>query len=789
MVARIKPVKQRRARTPNMEVSGGRRSKTNNNRHDKTTGKMIILGRTLSCSSLFVNPVSFPLTSFLDERERWFLWVPVFIGGGIAGYFSLATEPPLWLLGTAPLLFLAFLVSRHRFDIALPIAACLLACALGFNAAQIETRLISRPMLTKAMDPVSITGTLMRAEALPEGARLTLKKPSIQGIEKEDRPLLLRIKVKTPYAELPEAGSRVNLWGPLWPPNDSALPNGYDFRRQAFFKQIGGTGLSYVPPRTYEARYPPPFLWDGVAILFEKARNALILATFARLNGNERDMTAALLSGSQTSIDKDVMEDMRASGLSHLLSISGVHVSMMALLIYVPLRFFFALFPHFALRWPIKKIAAFIAIIATGLYTCLVGADAPTVRSALMTGLVFFAIMMDRRAMSLRLVALAACAIMLTTPSAMMGASFQMSFAAVLAMIAAYEKRIDLLVFSGLIPSESPWMKRAVFYLRDIVVTSLIATAATTPFTIFHFQTFSFYGVFANMLAIPLTTLWIQPCLLLIYLAAPLGLANIFIDGAGWGTAQLIALAQTVAQWPYSQIPFPPMPSWSFGTLLLGGLWLCLWKTAWRYIGLAAIIVGCLYPLFVTRPHIYISDDKPVWAVSLRDRRLAVYGKRKEDFTTGQWLQHHGTKDAVYLNRKSMEDAALEELSCDEEFCAYRPPVSSSAPLVIFLHNEATQATVDKACQKNDIILVSFEPLPNCSNPRAVISADRLEKQGSHTITFDKDTFKIISARPEEVHRPWRGSFNISEQAPPSDPEPLRGSQAKDASHIGHLPE
>lgn len=714
-----------------------------------------------------MNPVSFLINCFYEEHDRWFLWLPVFMLAGIVVYFDLPAEPSqLWVLLT-PVGLCLLLPLRYAPNL-LILVAPLTAFIVGFNAAQFETSLRTHPMLAAPMPAVSVTGMLMRAEALPDGARLTVTHPSIEGLPRNERPASLRIKVKTPYADLPEPGMRVNVWGPLWPPNDPVLPGGYDFRRQAFFKDLGGTGLSYVPPRSYTPRYPPHF-GDRAALSLEHMRRALNLATITTLKEPEKAMTAALLSGSQSGIDRPVMEAMRASGLSHLLSISGVHVSMMALLVYVPLRYLFALIPWLALRLPIKKIAAFASIFATAFYTLLVGADAPTVRSALMTGLVFFAIMTDRRAMSLRLLALAASLIMLTTPSAAMGASFQMSFAAVLAMMAAYEKRpqpaalSSALAFEQVEPPEKPfegpvWLAHGLRHLRDIIITSLIATAATTPFTIFHFQTFSFYGVVANMLAIPLTSVWIMPCLLLTYLALPLGLATPFIEGAGWGVAKLIAIAEHVASWPLAQIPFAPMPVWALIAIVGGGLWLCLWQTKWRYAGIIAMLAGCTYPSFVTLPDVYISDDKPVWSVMLRDGRMAVYGKRKEDFTISQWLQHNKKPEALYLSAKT-DEALPEELSCDKEFCAYTPPTASGQPRVIFLHKEATAETIAKACANKDLVVVAFQPLPDCLRPQATIDASSLAEHGAYSLTFTEHGVHIDFVHKKRGQRPWEAGW------------------------------
>jgi competence protein ComEC len=379
-----------------------------------------------------------------------------------------------------------------------------------------------------------------------------------------------------------------------------------------------------------------------------------------------------------------------------------------------------------------------------------------------MIGVVFFAMIIDRQALSLRLVALAAMIIMLFTPSAMMGASFQMSFAAVLAMIAAYETKIDrTLVKASPQTNSLSWLHRGLFYLRDIILTSIIATAATTPFTIFHFQTFSFYGVLANIIGIPLTTLWIMPCLLLTYLTLPFGLADVFILGAGWGVNALIQLAHEVAQWPYAKISFPSMPQGVIASLIIGGLWLCLWKTKWRYFGFLPITLACFYPLIAVAPFAYISDDKPVWAVMLRDGRLAVYGKKTEDFTIGQWLQHSGASEAIYLNEKKMSFLP-DELSCDADYCAFKPPSSKGKPPVIFLHTTASPKIVTKICNNRSLFVITFSPHQTCDDGWG-IDAKQLQEKGAHSLTIKQDNIHIMTARKETKTRPW--SFPSAKQS------------------------
>ncbi len=693
---------------------------------------------------------------FVDQYDRWFFWLPVFMAAGIGLYFALPFEPSALAFIAAPVMGLGFLAFRKHALLA-PFFAALFAFSLGLNAAQLETRLTARPFLNERTEPLPLFGLLYRAEALPEGnSRLLLKNVWLPDWPKEKRPRFVRVKVRTPLTELPQPGSRVSVWGPLWPPADPALPNGYDFRRGAFFKQLGASGIAYGNLREHEAKYPPRFFWDGFNLVFEKIRRKLAIMAFSRLPPDQAPMTAALLTGSQTGINRDVMKAMRASGLSHLLSISGVHVSMIALLIYVPLRFLLACFPWFALRLPIKKIAASTSIFGTTLYTILVGSDPPTVRSALMTGIVMAAVIADRKALSLRLVALAALIVMLATPSAAIGPSFQMSFAAVLAMVAAYEKRLDAALKEGLSFELPVWIKNLWRHARDIILTSIVATAATAPFTLFHFNVFSFYGVAANMIAIPLTSLWIMPCLLLTYLAAPFGLAGPLLDGAGWGITAIIRIAESVAAWPHAQIFAPPMPVWAFGLFVFGGLWLCLWRGRIRLFGFAPILVACFYPLTVPLPSVFVAAEDGVWAVRLADERLAAFGKRRENFTISQWRQSILNPETVYFTKKKLPDLG-EELSCDETACAFKQKNLTA----LFLLKDARPENIETFCKEREVdLLVSpFAALSACK-AKKIIDQAALSERGAHTAKMTEKGLAIETVRPQRGERPWNAGHS-----------------------------
>lgn len=704
-----------------------------------------------------------PLAEFFAaERGRWFLWFPAGVAVGIVGYFSLDFEPSSFLLGLSPAFAFGLWLTRKAFAAFVPCFA-LLAIALGFNAAQLETRMASAPMLDRMIGPAPIEGRLMVAESMPEGVRLTLKDPVISRLPSEATPNTVRVRMKgLELADTPPPGALIRLMAQVGPLSEPVAPNAYNFRRQGYFQLLGGTGWSRSKVETLDPKpYATP--WESFLLLFERARRHVTLRVRQCLQGDAAAMTAALLNGSQSGISRDALQDMRMSGLSHLLSISGVHVSMMGLLVYFPLRALMALIPWVALNWPVRKIAAGGAIVGTVLYIFLVGPQAPTLRSALSTGLVMFAILVDRRAMSMRLVTLAAAAVMLIQPNGVLGPSFQMSFAAVLAMVAAFEKPFDkALARNALLTSsvpdasplaeplpfprslvERPWAKTILRRSRDVILTSLIATAATTPFTIYHFQTFSFYGVVANMIAIPLTSFWIMPCVLLTYLTAPLGLDGLFISGAGLGVDGLITLARIVADWPFAQLHTPAMPSWGLLASVFGGLWICLWRRAWRWFGLVPILLGALYALVTPLPHLFVAPEAEQWAVRLADGRLAVANLDREAFTVTQWQQRLGNPETVDARALPSTE---QELRCDDAGCALR-----REGLTIALPAVDSAALVD--CALADVVVAPFT-LRACEALH-LLDGSAFRRHGAMALYLEDGKLRIQTSRARRGLRPW----------------------------------
>jgi competence protein ComEC len=683
--------------------------------------------------------VSGRLASLLAaERDQWLLWAPVGLGTGVAIYFGLPDEPPLWLGPVLALCgMLLSLVCRRQVPFAAG-AAALTLMALGFGAASLRTAYIAAPILERDIGPVRIEGQIQAIDPLPTGQRLVLQNPVIAGLAPERTPGRLRIKLMREVPGL-EIGDRVSLLGKLSPPAPPFAPGGFDFQRDAFFDGIGAIGFAFGSVQTQMKADAAPGRVDALVAGLRRTITQRILAA---LPGPEGAMAVALIAGTQTAIDKPTMTAMRDSGLAHLLSISGLHIGFVAAILFFCVRALLALWPSAALRHPIKKWAALAALLGTAFYMLLAGSPIPTQRAFLMTGLILLAVMADRVALSMRLIAWAAFVVLLLRPDAMVGPSFQMSFAAVLALIAAYEGsrewRLALRADAG--PA-----RRALLYLGGLIVTSLIAGAATAPFAIYHFNRFSEYSVIANLLAIPLTGFWIMPWAVAACLLMPFGLEALALVPMGWGIDGVIWIAQTVAGWPGAVLLLPAMPLTGLILVTLGGLWLCLWRRPWRYWGAVGILAGMTSMLLTQTPDILVAEDGKLLAVKAADGRL-VLNTQRNSLATETWLRRAGQSGSDRW--PSQGEGAGGLLTCDSLGCVYRQAGHKVALAW------STEALLED-CAGADLV-ISLEPVRKlCPSAKRVIDRFDLWRQGGHAIWLRPDSIAIETVAERRGHHPW----------------------------------
>ncbi|QQG35349.1 MAG: ComEC/Rec2 family competence protein [Micavibrio aeruginosavorus] len=681
------------------------------------------------------------LAAVFAQKERLFLFSPVLLGVGISLYFSLRTEPPSWLCLSAPLLLAALLfglwprrLQNGVFYMLALMAISGFLLSAGVAVAKARTMLVSAPILEKPMGPVDVVGRIAALETLEagEGVRLLLRDLAVEDIAPADTPHTIRIKVRRMPLEGLRPGDRISVLAELNPPSAPVAPGAYDFQRMAYFRQMGAFGFSYREPVVIGRAAAGASLW------LESLRQHIIGRIARVIPLREAGIANALMTGERTAIAAADMDDMRNSGLVHIISISGLHISMIAGVIFFTLRLAMACFPTFAVYHPIKKYAAIGALLFTVLYTGLVGATVPTVRSVIMTGLVLLAVMLDRIPVSLRVVAIAALIILATVPEAVVGPSFQMSFAAVMGLVAFYEATRDQWVA---VYRRCGWFRRGLIYLAGICVTTVIASIATAPFSIYHFQQFANYGLLANLLAVPLTSFVIMPAMLLGYLLMPLGWEAPALWAMGQGISGMIGISHFVANLPHAvSMPY----AWPLSALLCfsaGWIFLCLLQGWGRLLSVVPVIAGIITVLIASPPDLLISASGKLMAVKDPEGKVYMSTVKAEKFVAESWMRVLGRGGEIPEILLSHPAAA-----CDEWACR----LTLKDKKISFAFHSAAHG---EECRWADIVLADDPVRVRPCMAKTTIDRFDVWKNGVHAIWLNEETIQSVGER--RGHRPW----------------------------------
>lgn len=663
----------------------------------------------------------------VSERERWALWLPVLVGCGVAVYFALPREPaPLWGgAATAAALAGVWLFRRHALGRILSIALC--AMALGFAAAQLRADIVAAPVLDSRIGPVSIAGTVLRVEERVADRRLVLGNLAIDRLPPGETPARIRLTHRTAGPDI-LPGDRVKLRATILPPPSPAAPGAFDFARQAWFEQIGGVGFTLGPAQIEAAARD-----SGWQARLARLRHTITDRIGATIKGAAGGIATSLITGERGAIPERDLDAMRDSGLAHLLSISGLHMSLVAGIAFFTLRLILALIEPVALRFPIKKWAAFGALAAIFLYLLISGMSVPAQRSFLMAGAVLVAVMVDRSPFSMRLVAWAAAMILLVVPEALLGASFQMSFAAVVALIAAYEALARPLARWR---SNASLFGRALFYVAGVCLTTLVAGLATTPLSAFHFNQVVSYSLLANLIAVPVTGFVVMPFAMAALVLMPLGLDHLALVPMGWGVEAILWTSHWVAGLPGATIGLAAAPGWTLAAVGLGGLWLCLWTRAWRWLGMVPIAVAVAGALLARPPDVLVDAEASRVAVRLPDGHLAVLGSAR-GFTVESWRRRVADTNA----------AKSEAVQCDSLGCT----VTVAGQGIAF----ARQAGALADDCRRATVLVSAEPVRGRCFAPVVIDRFDVWRHGAHAVRLTADGPRVETAHQARGMRPW----------------------------------
>ena len=675
------------------------------------------------------------IEAFLDcERDQLALWVPVALGAGIAAWFVLP-DAAQWAAWIAVMLALAAgalaFPKGSRFRRAVLVAT--LASALGCGVIWARAHWVAAPVLV-APTVTEFTAKIERVEMQTAKDRIRL---TLSPIDAPTLPPRVRVTVDDVMtAGAFVRGDQISLRARLVGPQAASVPGGFDFSRVAWFQGLGATGKALGPVK----RLGP------VAASEPSFRDRLAAHIRRQLAGSAGGVAAAFATGDRGGISQEDEEAMRASGLTHLLSVSGLHVTaVVGATIFLSLRLL-ALSSFLALRTPLLLVSALIGALAGIGYTLLTGAEVPTVRSCVAAVLVLAGIALGREAFTLRLVATGAIIILLLWPEALVGPSFQLSFAAITSIVALHETP----VMRRLSAKENEgWVRRFGRAVLGLLVTGLVVEAALAPIALFHFHKSGVYGALANIVAIPLTTFVIMPLEALALLFDMVGLGRPFWWLTEISLELLLGLSRLVAGVPGAQAALASVPVGAFGLIVGGGLWLMLWHGRVRLAGLVPVAIGAIWALMTPPPDLLITGDGMHMAVRGADGSLSTLRPRAGDYVRSVL----GERSGMIGELDDLDN--LPEAACSTDICRvsmarggrnWRILATRSRYLVSYREFKAECAAAD--------IVVSDRRLPDWCAPRW-FKADRamLSKTGGIAVTLTSGRVETVAAG-EGAH-PW----------------------------------
>lgn len=664
-------------------------------------------------------------------------WMPVASGAGIAAYFAADHEPvaAIALAVAAALCAACVALRRHA---AFPLAVMAAAAAAGFATAAVKTSLIAHTVLSRPLTGVTLKGFVETYEQREKSDRFVLRVTEMAGARQDIT--LGRVRLSVRKGTAPPVGAFVELRGRLSPPLSPLRPGSYDFARDLYFQGIAASGFvtGAVTVATPPTAAGP---WLRYAAAMQAMRDAVDGRIRAVVGGDSRAIATALLTGRRDAITTPVNDAMFISGLGHVLSISGYHMAVVAGVVFFAVRALLALIPVFTVRYPIKKWAAAAALVAATFYLLLSGAEVATQRSYLMTAVVLIAVMVDRRAITFRTLAIAALAVLLIAPEALVHPSFQMSFAATLGLVALVAHGMPRL----LAQADSSFAGRAALWgAREIMMLTLASTVAglaTTPYAAYHFHRVTPYGVLANLAAMPVVSALVMPAGMLGLLAMPFGLDGVFWRLMDVGINWMIVVSQWVAALPGA---IGRVPAFGTGPLVLatlGMIVLGLLRTPLRWSGAAVMLAATLWAAATPQPDILVSADGRHVAVRGDDGRFRMMQAGKDAFLLKEWLA--ADADA----RTPLDPSLSEQVSCDEAGC-----VSALRGGGLVSLAERPDA-FDDDCSEAVLIVAPQPAPPGCA--ATVVDRARLRRSGALAIRHGGAAFTIDAQRPDGTDRPW----------------------------------
>lgn len=688
----------------------------------------------------------------LEVRRALFLWGSVMMALGAASYSQLPDEPVLWILLalTFGIVILAYRRARQGRAYRVPFLA--LMGLVGLTSASFHGQFLASPVLQVSLS-AKVTGIVERVEYRPSGERWTLHVESISKLPAEAWPRKLLLNRHSKGKDF-HAGDRVSVRARLVPLSRPVLPGGFNYGRYLWARGIGGQGylaktITLLPSREEQGGL------SSFPVFLERTRSDIAVYIRKRLTGDTAGLAVALSVGKRDTLSNSAKEALRQSGLAHILAISGLHMALVALSVFAGLRSFLAFLPGLALCYPIKKWAAFAALLVATGYLCLSGFAVSTIRAYVMTAIFLLAAMVGRPAFTLHNLALALICLVVLQPLAVAEAGLQMSFAATAALIAAYDrvrgwkvkKQALYPTIGGLAVQAGRWVSG---WGGGVLFTALIAGIAVLPFSLVHFQQVAPLGLLANVLAMPLVSFVVMPLGLLSFLLVPLGLQAIPTMGAAWGLEQILA----VAHWVTALSPVEWMVGTAHWTLPLVAVLvlslLAIHRGPILLLGVCLFAVPLIAGQLIRPPDFWISQKGNALAFRDHEGRWQFSGVRVSRFEAMALLRADGDERALLNDLPRLKSGQkLEDggqrlaglgLNCDRDGCRQSGPIYvDGEPIAMTLSFVRKAQAFVEDCQRSDLV-ISQLPIPAGCEPRLMaLGQQALSEAGARFLWISRN--------------------------------------------------
>jgi competence protein ComEC len=669
------------------------------------------------------------------ETQRLTVWAPICLVVGIWVYFWLDREPPT-LLAFPVFLCCLGVVFLRRFGTASRIAAIVL---LGFSASQLRTQWVATPLLRAYSPGQTITGIVADVDVRGKARfSLTLEIIELSHVAPEEKPVRVLVQV-TGKHQVPRFGETVQLQADLAPLPRPSQPDVFDYGRQLYFQSIGAVGRSKTQPVVLSQDVPLRF---QLRRTFHDLRSAIGSRVRAAIPGPLGSFADALITGERAQIPRSMNTSLQVSGLFHILSISGLHMALVAGGAFWVLRALLALSPSLALQYPIKKWSAAFAIIVGAAYMLLADSGAATERSFIMIAVVFFAVLVDRPALSLQNLAVAAILILLQSPEQALAASFQMSFMAVmgLAAVFAWWQKYSP---QQIVNKKQKWVDVTARKIGRVVVaslgTSLVAGTLSSIPALHHFGRMAPYGVVSNALALPVVSVVVMPMAMISVLLMPLGLEGLPLTLMGWGLKMVMVVSDWVATWPAASLQLPRMGATLAGLVAFTAALTLLPAGRLRWLALPCALATVIVA--------YTGGDRPIVLVDERAANVAVVQNGKiipalpkgGEMSVSRWFSEAG-------DTEGLKAAVLRPAwTCTAQLC-------STTEKALHIGFMLRMTNIFAACPTVEILIAQDPLRRRCRGKRVTIDRFDVWRNGAHAVYADGS---VRTVKQAQGIRPW----------------------------------